>query len=537
MQQDLPSSSRDGKKLHVVFCHPDLGIGGAERLIVDAAAELAARGHSVRVFTAHHDPHRCFPETIDGTFPVHVHGSFLPRHIAGRFQAVCAYLRCLWAALCIVISVWLRWIPAVDAIITDQVSAVHPILRLLPAKILFYCHFPDLLLAQRGSWLRSLYRAPIDWVEQVTTGMADTIVVNSHFTAATFASTFPSLASHGIRPAVLYPAVALDSPPPASSATTASTAIDATAASRGGSGTLGPAFDEAEKLGLDLNSPFFLSINPYERKKEIATAVSALGLLTRSSAHTGASDSQDATAAALAKGQRPRLVVAGGCDARVRENVEYLQELKQLAVMEGVASDVLFLTSISDSLKAQLLSHCTAVVYTPPCHWKPWQQASQCWHATVEDPQRAYWTAQQASYAVQTQQPLLCCIDPPTPPSSSLPHLLSPPPNPAPASPSTLSPSSPQNEHFGIVPLEAMAASKPVLACNSGGPTESILDGATGFLCAPNPSSFAAALATLWADPSRAASMGLVARVHVEEQFSRKVFGDRLQEILWNMCL
>ncbi|CAI5982502.1 unnamed protein product [Closterium sp. NIES-65] len=461
-QKDLPSSPHDGRKLHVVFCHPDLGIGGAERLIVDAAAELASRGHSVRVFTAHHDPLRCFPETIDGTFPVHVHGSFLPRHIAGRFHAVCAYLRCLWAALCIVISVWLRWIPAVDAIITDQVSAVHPILRLLPAKILFYCHFPDLLLAQRGSWLRSLYRAPIDWVEQVTTGMADTIVVNSHFTAATFASTFPSLASHGIRPAVLYPAVAFDSPPPASSsntATTANAAIDATAASRGGSGTLSPAVGEAEKLGLDLSSPFFLSINRYERKKEITTAVSALGLLTRSSGHTGTPGSQGATVAALAKGQRPRLVVAGGCDARVRENVEYLQELKQLAVMEGVASDVLFLTSISDSLKAQLLSHCTAVVYTPP------------------------------------------------------------------------------NEHFGIVPLEAMAASKPVVACNSGGPTESILDGATGFLCAPNPSSFAAALATLWADPSRAASMGRVAQVHVEEQFSRNVFGDQLQEILWNMCL
>ncbi|CAI5464533.1 unnamed protein product [Closterium sp. Yama58-4] len=338
-------------------------LGGAELLIVVAAAELASRGHSVRVFTAHHDPHRCFPETIDGTFPVHVHGSFLPRHIAGRFHAVCAYLRCLWAALFIVISVWLRWIPAVDAIITDQVSAVHPILRLLPAKILFYCHFPDLLLAQRGSWLRSLYRAPIDWVEQVTTGMADTIVVNSHFTAATFAATFPSLASHGIRPAVLYPAVALDSPSASSSATASTAGGDISAAPS-------PAVDEAEKLGADLNCPFFLSINRYERKKEIATAISALGLLTRLSAHTGTAHgqetgSQDATAA-LAKGQRPRLVVAGGCDARVKENVEYLQELKQLAAMEGLASDVLFLTSISDSLKAQLLSHCTAVVYTPP---------------------------------------------------------------------------------------------------------------------------------------------------------------------------
>ena len=45
----------------------------------------------------------------------------------------------------------------------------------------------------------------------------------------------------------------------------------------------------------------------------------------------------------------------------------------------------------------------------------------------------------------------------------------------------------PENEHFGIVPLEAMLASRPVLACDSGGPVESIIDGVTGFLCAPKP--------------------------------------------------
>lgn len=34
----------------------------------------------------------------------------------------------------------------------------------------------------------------------------------------------------------------------------------------------------------------------------------------------------------------------------------------------------------------------------------------------------------------------------------------------------------PANEHFGIVPVEAMACGIPVLACDSGGPTESVLD-------------------------------------------------------------
>lgn len=43
--------------------------GGAERLIVDAAVELAQRGHTVDVFTAHHDARRCFEETLDGETP------------------------------------------------------------------------------------------------------------------------------------------------------------------------------------------------------------------------------------------------------------------------------------------------------------------------------------------------------------------------------------------------------------------------------------------------------------------------------------
>jgi alpha-1,3/alpha-1,6-mannosyltransferase len=43
-----------------------LKIGGAERLIVDAACELVSHGHYVHVFTAHHDKNRCFEETVSG---------------------------------------------------------------------------------------------------------------------------------------------------------------------------------------------------------------------------------------------------------------------------------------------------------------------------------------------------------------------------------------------------------------------------------------------------------------------------------------
>ncbi len=45
----------------------------------------------------------------------------------------------------------------------------------------------------------------------------------------------------------------------------------------------------------------------------------------------------------------------------------------------------------------------------------------------------------------------------------------------------------PQNEHFGIVPIEAMAAGRPVVACSSGGPLESVVEGVTGLLRKPEP--------------------------------------------------
>lgn len=43
----------------------------------------------------------------------------------------------------------------------------------------------------------------------------------------------------------------------------------------------------------------------------------------------------------------------------------------------------------------------------------------------------------------------------------------------------------PSNEHFGIVPIEAMLAGVPVLAANTGGPTETVLEGETGWLRDP----------------------------------------------------
>lgn len=61
-------SSSPKPKRSIVFFHPDLGIGGAERLIVDAAVGLQEQGNKVTIFTSHCDPKHCFEEARDGQF-------------------------------------------------------------------------------------------------------------------------------------------------------------------------------------------------------------------------------------------------------------------------------------------------------------------------------------------------------------------------------------------------------------------------------------------------------------------------------------
>ncbi len=60
-----------------------------------------------------------------GSFPVTVYGDFLPRHVFHHLHALCAYIRCMYVALCMV----LFW-PRFDVIFADQVSAVDPVLKL-----------------------------------------------------------------------------------------------------------------------------------------------------------------------------------------------------------------------------------------------------------------------------------------------------------------------------------------------------------------------------------------------------------------------
>ena len=120
-----------------------------------------------------------FIETRNGDLSVISVGDWLPRTLFGKCAALCATIRMLWAAFYLTVMSDL----APEVIICDQISNAIPILRLFSkAKIIFYCHFPDMLLTQRKNLMKKLYRKVMDYIEEYTTGKADLILVNSHFT-------------------------------------------------------------------------------------------------------------------------------------------------------------------------------------------------------------------------------------------------------------------------------------------------------------------------------------------------------------------
>ncbi|OTB03543.1 glycosyltransferase family 4 protein [Hypoxylon sp. CI-4A] len=390
----MAEKTREARKT-IVFLHPDLGIGGAERLVVDAAVGLQNRGHRVVVFTSHCDPKHCFDEARDGTLDVRVRGNtIIPPSILSRFSILCSILRQLHLILQIYLTSELATLKP-DAYFVDQLSAGVPLLQLLhpQARILFYCHFPDLLLVQnRQRWWKRAYRLPFDAWEQWSMSFADAVAVNSNFTKGVVSRTWPALARDKDLQ-VVYPCVDVNN-----------NNNNTTKKNKREEEDGGASYSEPNK-SLWKGKKYLLSINRFERKKDIALALRAFAGL-----------SPDAR-------NNVRLVLAGGYDPRVTENVSYHKELVDLAenlklrhmtaktlptaleVPDDV--EVLFLHSVPNLLKELLLSSARLLIYTPA------------------------------------------------------------------------------NEHFGIVPLEAMLAGVPVLAADTGGPTETVVEGVTGWLRSP----------------------------------------------------
>jgi alpha-1,3/alpha-1,6-mannosyltransferase len=430
-------------KMRVLFVHPDLGVGGAERLIVDAALATKASGHEVTILTNQYDPAHCFEDTKQLEIVSKL--SWIPRHMFGMCHALLAYLKIFLA------SVWLVVFarhPKFDIVIVDQISLPVCVFKWSGFKTLFYCHFPDKLLCvydRKRNVLKRLYRAPIDWLEMRTTGMADVILVNSKFTKNIFRDTFRELDAKEID--VLYPSLNTEvfdaylsqfSNEREASGKDSDAKADSSVSSVHESKLRKENLAEMEKLSGKTH--IFLSINRYERKKDLKLAINAMRKLKEALS----SEEWDAC----------HLVMAGGYDWRVAENVEHYKELRAQADLLNLNENVSFLRSITDAQKVKLLRQAYCLVYTPT------------------------------------------------------------------------------NEHFGIVPVEAMYCEKPVIATSTGGPLETIADGRTGFLVKPTADEFAMALFNLMSDNKKHKAMCIAARVRVIQNFSFVAFQRKLNDIL-----
>jgi alpha-1,3/alpha-1,6-mannosyltransferase len=326
----------------------------------------------------------------------------------------------LLAALrCVIIAIWVCLFRGCDLAIVDIVSLPVVVFAFFRIPVLFYCHFPDKTLEQTlrkgpSSALRRMYRHVIDSVEHFALKQASAVVCNSNFTKRIFCETYPSLPA----PGVVYPCVQLDS----ERDKTAEHAV----------------FDSLKNA----DDPVYLvSLNRYERKKNIALAIHALHLALKQLGE-------------LKYHRKLRLIIAGGFDSRLTENVQHYAELEALVVAYGLQDHVELRRNISDSHIRALIARALALLYTP------------------------------------------------------------------------------RDEHFGIVPLEAMAVGTAVVAANSGGPMESVVDAETGYLRQPTPEAFAEAVVSLARDPDLASEMGRCGRQRVNAMFSLHALAARLEPVL-----
>ncbi|KZS98716.1 UDP-Glycosyltransferase/glycogen phosphorylase [Sistotremastrum niveocremeum HHB9708] len=447
--------------MKIAFIHPDLGIGGAERLVIDAATGLQSLGHEVTIYTSHHDPKRSFPETNDGTLKVHAIRPPFPRSIGGKFHIILAHLRQLHLILTLLFSTDRREASSssakeYDIFFIDQLSTSIPLIRYITLKrVIFYLHFPDKLLSDgayvdspspsrssRG-WFRGgirgvvkrVYRLPMDWFEEVTTRNADIIIANSHFTSRVASRHLPSLAG---RLSVVYPGINFDQ---YTSPSTKFSSVEK-----------GPYSGGRER-------PTFVSLNRFERKKDLGLAIRAFALFKSQLPPNSNSSPQ----------------TLSGYDDRLKDNTETLSSLLALAHSLDLTTYIRPLPSPTSS-PTSLSSKIVETMKENP-------------DVTMENCDILFLP----NFTLAERSALLS----PPPPSTITSSISSP-------YRSTLALLyTPQNEHFGIGPVESMACGIGVLACDSGGPRESLVDipdsyMRTGWLRPPEPEAWAKVLTQIY---------------------------------------
>ena len=492
---------------HVVFLHLDLGIGGAESLVLNLAKatlpsqenldldESSARHHDrrskgcdVSIYTTHCSPSHCYDEVKppNGALApfVRIRGSWLPRKFIFGGTALCSSIRMLYLTYRAAAEN-----PNASVFVVDVLPTGVPYLVnycKFSAGVLFYCHFPDKLLtrdtvngeevASRSqqalpdrnvmipllfkcfSITKAIYRFAMDAIEESTMAYADLVAVNSKFTRCEVERVFPSLFANDEHVKVLYPAIE-------------STLSKEKRMKQRSSG-------DNENESFRCRSGPIVSLNRFERKKNVALLLHAYGVLLERASKKG-------KISILLP-----LIVAGGYDPLNVENVEHLAELRRLAdeildryklppsvVLspnksgdgrddEFENASITFMPSVSNAGRSRLLRYASVWCYTP------------------------------------------------------------------------------HREHFGIVPLEAMDAGLPVVAINSGGPMETIVDGVTGYLVEYSPlgtaspsdnktvKGFADAIENILSDSVSAKRMGKNGQQRVDSIFGMETFREKWWDLL-----
>lgn len=90
----------------------------------------------------------------------------------------------------------------------------------------------------------------------------------------------------------------------------------------------------------------------------------------------------------------------------------------------------------------------------------------------------------------------------------------------------------PELEDFGLVTLEAFQSGKPVLTCtDSGEPARIVRDGASGWVCPPEPAALARRIDALWRNREAARAMGAAGRASIAH-ITWQATAERLLEAL-----
>lgn len=91
-------------------------------------------------------------------------------------------------------------------------------------------------------------------------------------------------------------------------------------------------------------------------------------------------------------------------------------------------------------------------------------------------------------------------------------------------------------ESLGMVHLESMAMACPVVSMNNGGPAETLVDGETGYLVAPDdPAALAERVLALLDDPDRRRHMGNAGRMRVLEHYTAAGYAQQFAQLVGSL--